>query len=83
MIAVEIGSSPGEWRGFQKDILEVVSIHPFAPGAPIALSIDGVALQGKSIGSKRQDDGRFVVRMRMINLRREHRDRLRAIADPS
>lgn len=58
----------------------LVSPRAFAPGAPIAFDAllgDGpVALEGKSHGSRRRGDGRFDVSLRMINLRREDRERL-------
>ena len=63
--------------------LEGIQAAIFAPGAPIAFEAvleDGpVALEGKSHGSKRRGDGRFDVRLRMINLRREDRERLAAL----
>ena len=77
-MSVRIGGVDGSWVGFAKDVLEVLSPAPYAPGAPIALEVDGTPLQGKSLGSKRQADGRFLVRMRLINLRREHRAMLAA-----
>jgi hypothetical protein len=61
-------------------ILAVIDDRPHAPGAPIRATLtlaDGpLAIAGKSIGSKRRDDGSFDVRMRLINLRREDRARL-------
>jgi hypothetical protein len=54
-------------------ILTVRCSEPFAPGQPVPLRIDEIPLEGKSIGSRRQSDGQFEVRLRLINLRREHR----------
>ena len=75
-MSVTVGGGEGGWIGFAGEVLEVLSPTPYAPGAPISLEVDGIPLQGKALGSKRQDDGRFHVRMRMINLRREHREML-------
>ncbi|HJK89091.1 MAG TPA: hypothetical protein RMH85_13955 [Polyangiaceae bacterium LLY-WYZ-15_(1-7)] len=79
--AVRIAEGEGAFVAFDKGVLEVVSPAPFAPGAPLALEVDGRALQAKSLGSKRQEDDRFRVRMRMINLRREDRLYLESLAD--
>ncbi len=79
-MSVQVGGEAGAWVGFHGEVLEVLSVRPFAPGAPICIEVDGTALQGKSLGSRRQADGRFHVRMRMINLRREHRAMLEAKA---
>jgi hypothetical protein len=48
----------------------------------ILLEGDPVRLRAKTIGSKRRADGRFVVRLRVIDLRREDRARLEALAGP-
>lgn len=50
----------------------------FPPGKPLTLELrlpeqNAVALVGRCIGSKQQADGRYVVRMRLTNLRREVR----------
>lgn len=77
-MSVRIGGEEGAWVRFAGEVLEVLSPQPFAPGAPIPVEVDGTPLQGKSLGSKRQPDGRFHVRMRLVNLRREHRAMLAA-----
>ena len=73
----------GEAARIEGEVLHLIPARAFAPGAPVALeaTIEGeaVALTGKSIGSKRRDDGRFDVRLRMTNLRREERLRLLTI----
>ena len=70
----------GEALAFAGEVLTCALPRAFAPGAPIELSVvaegEAVALRAKSIGSKRRDDGRFEVRMRLVNLRREHREAL-------
>ena len=70
----------GEALGFAGKMLVCALPRAFAPGAPIELSVvageEALALRGKSIGSRRREDGRFEVRMRLVNLRREHREAL-------
>ena len=66
-------------------ILTVVSERAYAPGEParatVELSDGALEIEGKSIGSKRRPDGTFDVRFRLLNLRREARERLeRALA---
>lgn len=88
MSAAPIGLGPvrvrsggeGEALSFAGEVLEIVIERAYAPGAPIELAIerpDGpLALRGKTIGSKKREDGRFVVRLRLVSLRREDRARL-------
>lgn len=59
------------------EILHVISPVPFAPGAPVDFSIDDLTLHAKSRGSRRRQDGAFDVQLRLVNLRREERDKLR------
>jgi hypothetical protein len=70
----------GEALRLEGEVLVTVLARAFAPGAPVSFraTIDGQAirLQAKTIGSKKRDDGRFDVRLRLTNLRREHRARL-------
>jgi hypothetical protein len=58
----------------------LVSPRAFAPGAPVEMTAElaegELQLVGKSLGSKRRSDGRFDVRVRLINLRREQRQQL-------
>jgi hypothetical protein len=65
---------------FTRGILAAISERAHAPGSPIKVTIelpDGpLAIDSRSIGSKRRDDGSYDVRMRLINLRREDRERL-------
>ena len=76
------GGDAGEALRVEGEVLAIVSPRAFAPGAPVRMEIDAgdepVSVEGKTIGSKRRDDGRFDVRLRLINLRRAHRDALRA-----
>jgi hypothetical protein len=74
------GGGEGEAARLEGEVLHLILARAFAPGAPVAfeatLAGGRVALTGKTIGSKRRDDGRFDVRLRMTNLRREDRARL-------
>lgn len=74
----------GEATRLEGEVLHLILARAFAPGAPVAFAAtiagERVALTGKSIGSKRREDGRFDVRLRMTNLRREDRARLASIA---
>ena len=59
-------------------VLTLTSPSAYAPGAPLKASLEGeahetVALDLKSIGSKRADDGRFVVRARFRTVTRATR----------
>ena len=72
----------GEARAesFDGKVLSCVSPRAFAPGAPIRFRAElpsgERALDGKSLGSKRREDGAFTVRMRLVSLRREAREAL-------
>jgi hypothetical protein len=65
---------------FDGTLFTLLSPRAFAPGSPIrflALLEDGERpLEGRVLGSKRVDDGRFEVRMRFVNLRRSDRENL-------
>lgn len=76
---IRVAGEPGELVSFEGEFLVMVSRVPLAPGAPTAIDVEDMALQGKSQGSKKLEDGRFRVRFRMINLRREHRERLETL----
>ncbi len=63
-------------------LLTMLSPKAFPPGRPIELSLllpEGeLALAGRSIGSKKRDDGLFEVRLRLVNLRKDARQKLDA-----
>jgi hypothetical protein len=77
---IVLGELAGEAQTLEGEVLALVLPRAFAPGAPIAFSAEveggAIALHGKTIGSKRREDGRFDVRVRMTNLRRGDRERL-------
>lgn len=62
------------------DMLEVRTAASHPVGEPLAFALalaDGpLALEGKSRGSRRLDDGAFEVRVRLVTLRRADRERL-------
>jgi hypothetical protein len=69
-------ASAESWDGA---VLVLASPRAFAPGAPVRVALGTLGFEGKSLGSKKRDDGRFVVRLRAVNLRREQREALDAL----
>ena len=67
-------------RSFDGSVFILLSPRAFAPGAPIRFTAtrdaDLRSFEGRTIGSKRIDDGRFEVRLRFVNLRRADRELL-------
>jgi hypothetical protein len=54
----------------QGDVLSLRSSRSFPPGAPAAGTLEGevpIALTLKVAGSRREDDGRYVVRGRLVS----------------
>ena len=74
------GAGPGEGLSLAGEWLRITVGKPFAPGAPMAfkLEVDGVmrSLRGKASGSKRREDQRFDVTLRLMNLTRDDLDKL-------
>lgn len=66
---------------FSSNVLSFVSPRAYAPGAPIVLARTDREgrIEGRSLGSKRRDDGAFEVRARLVNLRREERLELESL----
>ncbi len=79
---IALGDLSGEALRLEGEVLSLVLPRAFAPGAPLSFTaeLEGeeVALSGKTFGSKKREDGRFDVRVRMTNLRRVDRERLAA-----
>jgi hypothetical protein len=80
------GGGGGELARVEGEVLHAVLERPFAPGSPVRMRVqvgggggEALPIQGKTIRSKKRDDGRFDVRMRLINLRREHREKLQSL----
>lgn len=75
-----IQGADGEAASFDGEFLVALLSRAFAPGTPLTgtLTLEGgeIAIEGRATGSRRQPDGRFEVRARLINLRREVRERL-------
>jgi hypothetical protein len=65
---------------FDGNLLTLHSPQPYAPGAPIKLTLlleeEARPLEGRTIGSKRIEEGAFEVRLRFVNLRRADRELL-------
>lgn len=65
---------------FDGNLLKLTSPQAFAPGSPIRFSAKGEDgdrnLEGRVLRSKRIDEQRFEVRLRLVNLRREDRELL-------
>ena len=80
-VLVEQGGE-GEALSVAGEVLHLVIDRPYAPGAPVSMTVtraDGeLRLRGKTIGSKRRDDGRFDVKLRLVSLSRIDRARLTA-----
>jgi len=82
-VPITVAGEPGEAVAFDgTELLSLIAPRAFAPGAPIevavALGEAGFTLHGKARGSKRRDEGRYLVQMRLISLRREAREALRS-----
>lgn len=72
---------PGEVTGFDGKLLALRLPRALAPGQPAELRValePPLALAGRSIGSKRREDGAYDVRLRLVNLTREAREALLA-----
>jgi len=67
---------------FDGRCLTLSCARAFAPGQPMRFNVDAdhgtLALEGRAIGSKRDGES-FRVRLRLVNLKREARDALRAL----
>ncbi len=68
----------------QAEVLHLVAERAFPPGRPLVFDLvvpdETLALQGKASGSKRREDGRYDVKVKLHTLRRDHRARLAALA---
>jgi hypothetical protein len=72
---------------FAGEVLELICDRAHPPGRPLALTVvlpdAALALNGKTIGSKRRPDGHFDVRLRMSSVRREQRAALEQALAPA
>ncbi len=83
VVAARVEGAEGTAVALQNGELITMRLsRPFAPGTPFegVLVVDGVetAIEGRASGSKRTSDGVFEVRARLVNLRKEDRERLTA-----
>jgi len=68
-----------EATAFEANRLTLRSPRAFAPGAPIRFETtddEPRSFEGRTIGSKRVEEGCFEVRLRFVNLRRGERELL-------
>ena len=76
-VRLESGAE-AEARACDGNTLTLRSPQAFAPGSPIRFCVvvdeEERNLEGRTIGSRRIDDGRYEVRLRFVNLRRGDRD---------
>ncbi len=72
-------NSLGEAVSFSKGILQVILPVAFAPGSPVLMrtaSEPSFPLEGRVVIVQRTEQGQFDTKVRLINLRREHRQAL-------
>lgn len=70
------GEARAELRALAKDVLTIGGDRAMAPGSPITLRAvegEGPTIEGRTIGSRREPDGRFEVRVRLVSFTREQR----------
>ena len=81
-VGCSVSGEPAEARAFDGGTLQALTSTALAPGQRtevcVVLSDRSVTAAAKSLGSRRRDDGRFEVRLRLLSLRREDRDALAA-----
>lgn len=75
-----VDGSAAEAVAYDGKLLAVVTPRALAPGQPAQLHVHvgeaPLSLAGRSIGSRLREDGRFDVRLRLVNLTREARQAL-------
>lgn len=80
------GAGEGEATSYEGEIMSLILARAYAPGSPLPfvlrLGDSELSLDGKTVSSKRRADGRFDVRVRLVSLRKEDREKLRASATP-
>lgn len=77
-----IGVATGSATSFDGEFFVAIVSKPFAPGTPfhgsVTLGGESIAIEGRATGSKKTAEGAFEVRARLVNLRKEDRERLAA-----
>ena len=79
---VRVDGGEGRALSFVGEVMTLTLARAYAPGQPMRCTVvigdREMALDGRSVGSRKTPDGAFEVRVRLVNLRREDRDALRA-----
>ena len=74
------GRYAGVLVGVQGEKIEVRSERAYPPGAPLQLELhvgdSALCLRGKSLGSRRVDETRFALKVRLVSLSRSERESL-------
>jgi hypothetical protein len=82
-LEARVGDAGGRAVAFRGGQLTLLVERAFAPGQPMHLTLlvgdDALALEGRSLGSRRTSDGLFRVELRLVNLRRDMRARLESL----
>jgi hypothetical protein len=78
IVEIELdGGEKAEVCTFEGHILTFLSPRAFASGAPIGFAVvvgdHRRAFEGRCVSARRVEDGRFKVRVRLVNLRRDAR----------
>ena len=86
-IPLRIGETEGAALQCDAALLLFSAPKAFPPGQPVAFVLwpdtpEALPLAGRSLGSKRRQDGAFDVRVRLVNLSRAARDRLLTAFSP-
>jgi hypothetical protein len=73
----------GRALAYADGVLRMVCERAHPTGQPLSLTLHApggeLSLQGKSAGSKRRQDGRFDVQLKLVSLRREQRSALQQL----
>jgi len=74
------GEHAGSLLAREGMLLTLTSPKAYPPGQPLKLTLHlptgPLALEGRSLGSKKRDDSSYELRLRLLNLRRETREAL-------
>lgn len=78
---------PAHAVGYADGVLQLLSDLSHPPGRPLELTVQlpetMLTLSGKIIGSKRRDDAKYDVKLRLSSVRREQRAALEAAFAPA
>jgi hypothetical protein len=82
LVAVRIGTDEvASARAWDGSTLQLTAANAHPPGQPLTLTLwperaDALQLGARSLGSRRRADAGFDLRVRLVNLSRESRERL-------